>query len=108
MNTNPFKNNRQPDDASREDELDQLLNTYVASDGPPDANHNHQSDRRDPDSLSASADAFHRRMETAHQHNPESSQPAPDLWGRILESNTPHHKEPEMSSAPLALDNRPQ
>lgn len=108
MSNFSHNHNRQSDDVTSENDLDQFLNHLVASDGPPDVNRNDGTDGRDPDSLTASADAFHRRLEVAEQTNMESSQPALDLWGRILNSHAHERKEPEMSTASIALKRIPQ
>lgn len=108
MTNFPPRHNPHSDDASRENDLDTFLNHIVASDGPPDASLDYRFDGRDPESLLASADAFHRRMKSAHQRHPESSQPVPDLWGRILKSHTDIEKETEMSTTSIALESRPQ
>jgi|GEM_PF-6032216 len=90
---------------AEDDDLDYFLNTHLTSDGPPDASE--RFDVHDLDSLSVSASEFHRRMEAAQDRNLQASQPAPNLWERILDKREIDERETEMSSPHLALDNRP-
>lgn len=82
--------------------LDDYLNTYLASDGPTDADN-----ESDTSPLAVSARAFHCKVHEAQQTDPRSPHPDPALWDRIIAASDSQRKDTTMSSAPLSINPPP-
>lgn len=88
---------------STDAKLDDFLNTYLASDGPPDADN-----ESDTFPLAVSARAFHCKVDEAQQTDPRSALPDPALWDRIIAASDSQRKDTTMSSAPISINPSPE